>query len=99
MFERLPVERFLKGLGRFGSYIGAMYTDDLVVFENVAYGNALYVLYDDWSEVSKRSRLDLLRGTTENYDRFVHTEGWEDRFLTHMEKELAKRGRRTTRKR
>ena len=28
-------------------YIGALFADDLVVFENVRYGDALYVVYDD----------------------------------------------------
>jgi hypothetical protein len=59
------------------------------------YGNALYVLYADWQDVSKRSRLQLLRGTTENFDRVVHTEGWEGRFESHIETELENRGRLT----
>jgi hypothetical protein len=95
LFARLPVEKLIKGSNSFGSYIGALYADDLVVFENMNYGNALYVLYADWQDVSKRSRLELLRGTTENFDRIVHTEGWEDRFESHIETELEKRGRRT----
>lgn len=83
----------LKGQGSFDSYVGAKYFDDLVVFENVKYGNALYVLYEDWKDVSKRSRLDLLKGTDESFDRFVHTDGWEGRFKAHIRKELKKRGK------
>lgn len=93
LFGRMPVEHYIRGTGSFGSYIGALYADDLVVFENMNYGNALYVLYDGWQEVSKRSRLELLRGTTERLDRIVHTGGWEDRFLRLIEDELDKRGR------
>jgi hypothetical protein len=51
------------------------------------------VLYDNWQDISKRSRLDLLRGTTKAFDRFVHADGWKDRFLDHMGAELKKRGR------
>jgi hypothetical protein len=98
LFARLPVEKLIKGSNSFGSYIGALYADDLVVFENMNYGNALYVLYGDWQDVSKRSRLELLRGTTENFDRIVHTDGWEDRFESHIETELEKRGRRRRRR-
>jgi hypothetical protein len=98
LFAKLPIEKLIKGTNSFGSYIGALYADNLVVFENMNYGNALYILYDDWEDVSKRSRLELLRGTTKNFDRFVHTDGWEDRFESHIEAELKKRGRRTGRR-
>ena len=91
LLDRLPVQQFIKGSGPFGSYIGALYADDLVVFENMNYGNAMYVLYDDWKDVSQRSRLELLRGTTAKFDRIVHTEGWEDRFETLIDSELEKR--------
>jgi hypothetical protein len=91
LFDRLPVQQFIKGSGPFGSYVGALYADDLVVFENMNYGNAMYVLYDDWKDVSQRSRLELLRGTTAKFDRIVHTDGWEDRFETLIEAELEKR--------
>ena len=84
LFSKLPVQQFIYGSVSFGdaagAYIGALYADDLVVFENMTYGNALYVLYDDWKEVSKRSRLELLHGTTAQFDRIIHSEGWEVRF-------------------
>lgn len=89
----------LRCVGSFESYIGAKYFDDLVVFENVRYGNALYVLYDNWEEVSKRPRSDILRGTDENYDRFVHTDGWEKRFKNHIKEEIKKRSGKSKRKR
>lgn len=94
LFNRLKPNAYLRGSGSFGSYFGAIFDDDLVVFENLAYGNALYVLYGDWEEVSKRSRLDLLRGTDATYDRFRHVDGWQDRFLDHMRHEIQKRRRK-----
>lgn len=102
LFSKLGPSAYLRGRGGFGSYIGAQFAEDLVVFENVNYGNALYVLYDDWKEVSQRSRIDLIKGTSEKFDRFIHTEDWEDRFLDHMRTELEQRGIRsgkTSRKR
>lgn len=93
LFSRRKPRAFLRGAGSFGAYVGALYDDDLVVFENTRYGNALYVLYDDWEEVSKRSRLDLLKGTSQNFDRFVHSEGWKERFLEHLDMELDARKR------
>jgi hypothetical protein len=88
LFNGLRPIGFLRGVGSLGSYVGAQFSDNLVVFENLNYGNALYVLYDDWADISRRSRLDLLKGTTKNFDRFPHTTGWKDRFLEHMQIEL-----------
>ena len=93
LFSRLKPIAYLRGTGGFGSYIGAQYSKDLVVFENVRYGNALYVLYEDWRKISQRSRLELIQGTSKNYDRFAHIDGWEDRLLDHLSREMKKRGR------
>jgi hypothetical protein len=91
LFDSLKPSAYLAGTAKFAAYIGAKFAEDLVVFENVHYGNALYVLYDDWRDISRRSRIDLLRGTSERFDRFVHTEGWEERFLSHMQNEMDRR--------
>ena len=45
LFEQFQPIEYLKGLGGNDHYIGAKYADDLVVFENMRHGNALYVLY------------------------------------------------------
>lgn len=92
LFSRLKPTAYLRGNGAFGSYIGARYADDLVVFENMDYGNALYVLYDDWQDISKRSRIDLIRGTDAKFDRLVHSFGWEQAFDKIMRREKRKRG-------
>jgi hypothetical protein len=94
LFNKLEPTAYLNGSGSFGSYFGALFADDLVVFENLQYGNALYILYADWQDVSKRSRLDLLKGTDEHYDRIRHDDGWERRFVDHMRIQLKKRGKR-----
>ncbi|MFI0843977.1 hypothetical protein [Mesorhizobium sp. IMUNJ 23232] len=91
LFARLRPRAYLRGRGGLNSYVGAQYADDLVVFENVKYGNALYVLYDNWEEVSQRSRTELLQGTDDRYDRIVHNEGWEDAFQVVLRKEKRKR--------
>lgn len=77
-----PIE-FIRGtnLGT-TAYFGAKFTDNLVVFENVRYGNAIYVMFENWEELSKRSRTELLRNPFE-YERIVHRKGWEKR-LKHV---------------
>lgn len=64
------------------AYFGAKYADNLVAFENVKYGNAIYVMFENWEELSKRSRTELLRNPFE-YERIVHRKGWEKR-LEHV---------------
>ncbi|PSJ62238.1 hypothetical protein [Pseudaminobacter soli (ex Li et al. 2025)] len=91
LFSRLRPRAFLRGSGGLSSYVGAQYADDLVVFENIKYGNALYILYDNWEEVSQRSRLELLRGTDVSFDRVVHAEGWEGIFQRILQKEKRRR--------
>lgn len=58
------------------AYFGAKYSDDLVVFENLRSGNAIYIMFEDWEELSKLSRTELLRNPG-NYERVIHREGWE----------------------
>jgi hypothetical protein len=61
-------------------YLGGMIRDDLVVFENTEYGNAVYLMYDDWQQLSQRSRVELISGRFGvNFDRIVHSSGWKDR--------------------
>lgn len=78
-FISLNPKKIVTGNSTFSNYIGAMLEDNLVVFENIEYGNAIYILYDDWDEVSQLSRLDLLSGRAgNNFDRIVHSGNWKD---------------------
>jgi hypothetical protein len=78
-FSRFAPKAYIAGTSGFLRYFGAMYADDLVVFENLAYGNAIYVMYENWKTVSQRSRIDLLKGPRDEFDRIEHREGWADR--------------------
>lgn len=75
-------------------YVGAKYADDLVVFENFKHGNALYILYEDWQTLSQKPRSEILRASTKDFDRVIHTDGWETRFALLMQNELSDRGLR-----
>jgi hypothetical protein len=96
MFNAMRSSRIMIGTGGFGSYIGAEFADDLVVFENTNYGNALYILLEDWETTSQKPRTELLRGTNENYIRITHKRGWERVFKAAMANELKKRGIRVS---
>ncbi len=92
LFEQFQPTEYLRGLGGNDHYIGAKYADDLVVFENLKYGNALYVLYQDWQQLSRQSRSELLRLKTSQFDRIIHNHGWKERFAVLMQTELQNRG-------
>ena len=79
LLEKLNPIAYISGTSGFQRYFGAQFADDLVVFENLEYGNAIYVMFEDWEDLSKRSRLDLLRdGNGAHFERIVHRSGWED---------------------
>ncbi|MFD4876046.1 hypothetical protein ACFWOB_22180 [Streptomyces sp. NPDC058420] len=75
----LRPEQMLYGTSGFQRYVGAQFAPDLVVFENARYGNAIYVMFEDWEELSRRSRVDLLAGSGRGFERITHRRGWEGR--------------------
>jgi hypothetical protein len=94
VFGRLRPTHFIAGSSGFIRYFGAKYAGDFVVFENVRYGNALYVMFERWEELSQRSRIDLLKGDREGFERIEHREGWDDRLEAMLERYREKKRRR-----
>ena len=62
----------------FSRYV-AFEFDKAVVLENYSYGNAAYVMYEDWQELSQRTRLDLLSDPSAKFERVIHTGDWKDK--------------------
>ncbi len=56
----LQPRHLITGQSGFARYFGAQFADDLVVFENLRYGNAIYIMFDDWQVLSQKSRIELL---------------------------------------
>lgn len=89
MRERLGVmsglnpRQYIAGTSEFLRYFGAQFEDDFVAFENLNYGNALYVMYERWEKLSRRSRVDLLKGPRDGFERIVHTDNWASN-LEHL---------------
>lgn len=88
LLHALRPQRFVQGSSGFNRYFGAFFRDDLVVFENLTYGNAAYVFYDNWQERSRCSRLELLAGQGGNFDRVVHRAGWQEKFTKLLRRRL-----------
>jgi len=74
----LKPSKLIYGTSGLQRYFGAHLADDLIVFENIEYGNAIYIMFDDWKELSQRTRLELMSGRHgKNFERIVHVRGWK----------------------
>ena len=80
LLEKLGPTHWVIGTSGFRRYVGAKFKDNLVVFENIEYGNAAYVMFDNWATLSKRNRLDLL-AHPEGFVRIVHRNAWESKLV------------------
>lgn len=69
---------YIQGTCGFRRYFGAKFSDQLVAFENLEYGNAMYVMFEDWEMLSRKTRLELLAGDRNGFARIVHRAGWEN---------------------
>jgi hypothetical protein len=82
-FQSLKPKGLVFGQSGFRRYFGALLENNLVVFENIEYGNAVYILFDNWEELSKISRLDLMSGKFNgSFERVVHISGWKGKVKT-----------------
>lgn len=70
-------------------YFGAKLREDLVVFENIRYGNAIYILKENWMELSKLSRSELLQKYHDMIIRIVHSKNWKIQLQYQIEKLLS----------
>jgi hypothetical protein len=86
VMAKLKPGAYVAGTSGFLRYFGAQFGEDFVAFENLAYGNALYVMYEEWRTLSRKSRIELLRGSVDGFQRIEHREGWEDRLGALVEK-------------
>jgi hypothetical protein len=78
-FESLDAKNIIVGSSGFRRYFGALLEENLVVFENIQYGNAIYVMYDNWEKLSQQNRLDLISGRLgDQFDRVIHRDGWQE---------------------
>ena len=84
--SKLKPLAYIRGTSGFRRYFGAKFTDDLVVFENLEYGNAVYVMFDEWEKLSRLNRIELLSGSRKGFVRVVHRTGWQS-VLTKVIKE------------
>jgi hypothetical protein len=74
---RLHPTGYIIGSGMNSHYFGAKFGENIVAFENIDYGNALYILFDNWQEISQMSRIDILKRHEHDFIRIIHKDGWQ----------------------
>jgi hypothetical protein len=82
--RRLNPEAYVIGTTGFVRYFGAKFGDDFVAFENIRYGNAIYVMRENWQILSQKSRTELMTGNYEEVTRIEHREGWEETLTSYV---------------
>jgi hypothetical protein len=82
----LQPQAFVSGNSGFSRYFGAKFANDLVVFENVEYGNAIYIMGENWEELSKLSRTELLSKAQHGFIRITHNNYWRKRLQDEINK-------------
>lgn len=86
-FMKLGTKSLVYGTSGFQRYFGALIQDDLVVFENIRYGNAIYILFDNWQVISKKSRIDIMSGRYgDKYERVIHSGDWKSKVIEIINK-------------
>ena len=53
--------------------------------ENIDYGNALYILFDNWQEICQMSRIDILKRHEHDFIRIIHKDGWQKALKRHID--------------
>ena len=90
LLESLHPIKYISGNGSFARYFGAVFLDDLVVFENLSHGNAAYIMFGNWEELAKLSRVELMAGRRGDFIRIIHRVGWETELRAIVLRELNK---------
>jgi len=90
-FNSLRPINLIIGVSGFQRYFGAMIRDNLVFFENVRYGNAIYIMFENWQVLSQKSRIDLLSGEQIGFERIIHTGDWKTQVRSIIRRKLRNR--------
>lgn len=64
------------GQESFHGYVGGRFDNDIVVFDNVRFGNAVYILRREWEALSKKTKGELIHLEKDVY-RVPHNHYWK----------------------
>ena len=83
--QSLNPETFLVGNNHFSRYFGAKFDNGVVVLENVEYGNAVYIFHNNWEELTKLSRTELLKINHKDVTRILHVGDWKKKITRELD--------------
>jgi hypothetical protein len=94
-FVKLGPTALIQGTGGFKRYFGAQFSERVVSFENMEYGNAIYIMVGDWRELSQKTKQELVSSRKEGEDffRVTHNRGWQSLVRNIIRKLLRTRKR------
>src|SRR5690606_29253454 len=73
----LKPRELIFGQGGFSNYMAYNF-DSFVILESIKIDNAMYVFKENWKEVSKLTKKEIIQGKLV-FKRIVHTIGWKDK--------------------
>jgi len=77
-FNSLGAVNYIKGSNLLSSYTGAKFPNNVVLLESFDYGNAVYIIKDNWESLSRLSRTELLTNHKKDIIRIKHTINWKN---------------------
>lgn len=72
------------GKAGFKGYIVFGFKDkNMYIFESMMYGNATYIFDENWKELSKKTKAEILDKNLQK-DRIIHRANWDDKLVAYL---------------
>lgn len=89
LIENYEPTKAYRGLGGYVDYIVFEFEDiNTYIVESIIYGNATYILKNDWERVSKLTKKEIIQGDLAE-DRIVHNKSWETKIVNYLPKKMS----------
>ncbi|MFV8260097.1 hypothetical protein ACNNMU_01645 [Aerococcus viridans] len=73
-----------QGIGGYTGYLIFEFTDkNLFIFDSILYGDAMYIFKDDWVNVSKLTKREIVRNNLAE-ERIIHTRHWKNKLTRYL---------------
>lgn len=84
-FQEQNPSRILQGIGGYLGYLIFVYDDiGISILEAIGYGNATYIFDDNWEELSKLTKKEIISGKLA-LDRIIHNNSWNKKVFSYFE--------------
>lgn len=83
--KSLKPNNIICGNDGFSGYFIAEFNNNQYVCDSIFIGNALYILDDDWEQVSKLTKKEIINNSLAK-ERIIHTGDWKKRVIKNLRK-------------